>query len=590
MVHFYLLLLVLVVLGPASPAAEVQLVAPASAPADGGLTFRPHLATAGYYRLALRWPAPAAGEARAARVPVTIVYQGGHYTEHTRRVDQRHNGDVWVALGTYFLAAGEGNLVRLEPPVAGGPPLAPTTARFELSAACPAPTAPAEPLRTPRAEFAADDPALAPVETLVVRTDAGTADATPAFALRCGGEAFPLRGICGVEAIPAVAAAGANAVRSYSAAEPTITDAVLRQASAHGVKVLIGLAMAKPTGAFYRDPAKVAAQYTKLTAQIEQWKPYAAVLAWGLGNEIDPTTLPEAELRPIYAAIEQLARYVRDRDHYHPTVTVHAGSSPEKLRCVRTLAPSVDIVACNSYAHAGNVAANVRAAGWLGPYLLTEYAANQPMEQRPPEGVTPWGAPLEPLDPAKAARYAQIVRADLLPHPACLGGFAFKGAKGAFRITPTWFPLLYDAGDSFKPTPALDALSLAWGGCVDPARAAPLVTSITLEGRPPAAGVILTGARGEVAARVTVQAPAGAALSYHAELRPDVGLKANTPPPVLTHVRLTPDPHDPACLRFDRADLPPGDYRLFVTVRRLAPDAPGGYVSVGQANIPFRRQ
>jgi hypothetical protein len=438
-----------------------------------------------------------------------------------------------------------------------------------------------------RGATAASDPRFNPVDTRIVRLDSGQPGATPAFELRCDGVPFRLKGACGVEAIAEVAAAGGNAVRSYSAAPPALDEGVLNLAHAHGVKVLVGLAMAKPTGGFYRDPAKVAAQFATLSAQIDRWKSHAAVLAWGIGNEIDPVTLTPEEARPVYAAIEALAAQAHKVDPHHPTVSVHAGSSPEKMRRIREWAPSVDIVACNSYAHVGNVAAS----GWAGPYLVTEYAINQPMEQRPPHGATPWGSAIEPHSRAKAERLLTVYRDHLLPHANCLGGFVFKAAKGAFRVTHTWYPLLYDDEGTLRRTPSYDAMRAAWRGLATPDWSGPLIEALVLDGCAPADGVVLANPEVTVEAAIVVASPPGVRLACRAEIRPDVPLKENRPPSPVEGVALRQDSQRPTIFRFRAGDLPPGDYRLYVTVSCAdvpagAPDAGG----IATANFPFRRR
>lgn len=428
------------------------------------------------------------------------------------------------------------------------------------------------------AAVAAPDPRRTPADIRVVRLDSAQPGAKPAFELRCDGVPFRLKGACGVEAIAEVAAAGGNAVRSYSAAPPGFDESVLDFAHAHGVKVLVGLAMAKPTGGFYRDPAKVAAQFAALSAQIDRWKSHAAVLAWGIGNEIDPVTLTPEEARPVYAAIEALAAHAHKVDPHHPTVSVHAGSSPEKMRRIRDWAPSIDIVACNSYAHVGNVAANVAESGWTGPYLVTEYAIHQPMEQRPPHHATPWGSVIEPLSRAKAERLLEVYRNHLLPHPNCLGGFVFKAAKGAFRVTHTWYPLLHDDAGTLRPTPSYDAMRAAWRGLAAPEWSGPLIEAIALDGRAPAEGVVLADPEATVEASVVVSAPPGARLVCRAEIRPDVSLKENRPPSPLTGIALRQDPKQPTVFRFRAGDLPPGEYRLYyyVSFADVPPVGTGG--------------
>lgn len=540
--------------------------------------FRPSITTAGTYKIYIKWTSHSS---RADRVPIEVAYQGGTKIETTRRLNQQVNNGVWVFVGTYYLSAGTGNSVLIRASDSGT--VVADAVLFHLSDPSSTPPS-AGALTTARAEYNNADTRLNPVETLLVRTDAGTDTSSPAFQFRRNGVAFDVKGSCGVEAIAPIAAAGGNSARSYSAASNTITDALLKQAADAGMTVMIGLAMHDPgaSGTFYSDPAQVAAQYATLTAQIDQWKNYKAVLAWGIGNEIDVATHPDPI--PIYQAIEQLARYVRDKDHYHPVTTVHAGSSTTKIARVRNYAPSVDIVSFNSYAHTGNVYTNVINADWKGPYMITEYNINQPSETT---AQTTWGAKIEPLSNDKALRLLEINSDDLLVHPRCLGGYVFKGALGAFRVTHTWYPILYDAGTAgLVGTPSLDAMRTAWGGPASASTTAPEVLTIKLDGLAPSSSVVVSDT-GVSVATVTVNAPTGATLQYHVEIRPEVPITVGTPAAPLTGVTITQDSTDPRKFYILRSDLSPGDYRLYYYVRRL--NSSGTVVSVGTANIPFRR-
>lgn len=545
--------------------------------------FRPSITTAGTYRIYVKW---VTNSNRADRVPIEIAYEGGAKIETVRRLNQRVNNGVWVFVGTYHLSAGTGNSVLLRASDNGV--AVADAVLFDLSD--PSTTPPSAPvLTTARAEYSNSDTRLNPVETLIVRTDSGASGIAPAFQIRRAGATFDVKGACGVEAVSEIGAAGGNSVRSYSAASSTITDTLLKQAADAGVTALIGLAMHDPgaSGTFYDTPANVAAQYATLTAQIDQWKNYSAVVGWGIGNEIDVASHPNPI--PIYTAIEQLARYVRDKDHYHPVTTVHAGSDPTKIARVRNFAPSVDIVSFNSYAHVGNVYGNVIAADWPGPYMVTEYNINQPMEQSGNAGETSWGAKIEPVSNDKALRLLEINQDDLLVHPRCLGGYVFKGAKGAFRVTHTWYPILYDGGaDGLKGTPSLDAMRSAWGGPASPSTTAASVLTIKLNGLVASDDITISGSSGNIISTVTVDTPAGATLQYLIEIRPEVPITSGTPSAPLTGVLTTQDSGDPRKFYIRQADIAPGDYRLYYYVRRLGSGS-GGYVSVGTASIPFRR-
>jgi hypothetical protein len=556
------------------------LLAPAGAE-NTSAQWRPNITTAGYYRIYARW---AAAPERARRAALEISYDGGEKIDTTRSLNQTVNGGVWVQIGTYFLAAGTGNSVRLRASADGT--VAADAILFELShATTESPTDDAS--VTPRIEYANADWRLNPREVELVRTDSAAADATPAFELRVHGVPFEVRGACGHEAVAPIAAAGGNTIRIYSVNPLGNVEDYLKAASNAGIKVMLGLYLtpADPgsNANFYEDPAKVEAQFNAFKTQIDAYKHCEAILAWCIGNEIDPAD--HANPGPIYRAIDQIARYIQDTDHYHPTVTSHAGSHQSKISGVKMWAPNIDIIGINSYERTiGNVHPNVLAAGWTGPYLITEFSIEQPQQRSAAEGnVTIFGSIIEPTSAEKFARLPVIYLNHILAHPdRCLGSFAFKGALGAFRITHTWYPLL---DENLKPTPSYDAMRLAWGGPVT-AFTAPRVTSITINGQPASTNVQVGEA---FTSAVTVEADAGAELHYLVEVRPDVGLSINTPPSPLPELVATPDPGDPRRFTVSLQGMQPGElYRLYYYVRQLDPLAPFGYNAVGTANIPFR--
>ena len=51
---------------------------------------------------------------RPDRAPIEINYDGGTKTDATRRINQKVNGGTWVYIGSYYLASGTGNSVRIK--------------------------------------------------------------------------------------------------------------------------------------------------------------------------------------------------------------------------------------------------------------------------------------------------------------------------------------------------------------------------------------------------------------------------------------------------------------------------------------------
>lgn len=545
--------------------------------------WRPDITTAGYYDIYMKWTA---GSGRASRAAIEINYQGGTKTDSTRRVNQTVNGGVWVFVGSYFLSSGTGNSVRLLANANGS--VAADAVLFELShAISTGPTAAASTVA--RLDYSNSDWRLNPREVEIVRTDSAGTNVDPDFQLRVNGAAFEVEGSCGHEAVAPISAAGGNAIRIYSVpsmgANNTAISDYLKAASDAGVKVLVGLWMTQPdVGSanqnFYEDPVKVQNQFNILKAQIDAHKHHEAILAWCIGNEIDPSNHPNPE--PIYRAIDQVARYIQDNDHYHPTVTSHAGSHQAKIARVKQWAYDIDIVGFNSYgASIGNIHSNVLGAGWKGPYLTTEFNIQQPSGSP----ANSFGSIIEPTSGEKYDTLLQLYSDHILSNmDRCIGSFVFKGALGGFRVTHTWYPIL---DNNFKPTPSLDAMRLGWGG--SSSVTAPKVETITINGLTASQNVDITGT-GTFTSLVTVTHQPGKTLQYSVEIRPDVGLGVNTPPAPVSGVTITQDSGDPRKFWIAKAGLSPGLYRLYYTVKQLNSGSPGGYEAVGTANIPFRRQ
>ena len=543
--------------------------------------WRPNITTAGNYKIYLRWPA---SPDRSERVAVEIASEGGSRIDGTRRLNQRVNGGVWVFVGTYHLSVGTGNSVLLRASADGS--VAADAALFELSyATTTKPTYPAP--TTPRQEYNDPNWRLNPEQVDLVRLDTAANGVAPFFQLRVAGEPYEIRGACGHEAVAEIAAAGGNTLRLYSTNPLGDVSTYLQNASENGLKVLLGLFLVPadpgPNRNFYEDPVKVAAQFEAFKLQIDAYKHHDAILAWSIGNEIDPADHPNGG--PIYQAIDQIAQYIREVDHYHPAMTSHAASHQVKIAGVTQWAPHVDIIGINSYErNIGNVYPNVLAAGWTGPYVVTEWSVEQPQQRRLSEGnVTSYGSVVELVSAEKFVRLQAVYQNHLLPRAdRCLGSFAFKGAMGAFRITHTWYPML---DENLKPTPSYDAMRINWGGPA-PAFTAPQVTSITINGLPASPGVTVSGA---FDAEVTVTADPGADLWYLVEIRPEVAMSVNTPALPIPDLSVVQDAQVPGRFRISPAGLTPGQtYRLYYYVRRRDATASEGYNSVGTANIPFQ--
>lgn len=283
------------------------------------------------------------------------------------------------------------------------------------------------------------------------------------------GKPFEVRAISGFDQLDVAAAAGVNTIRTWSGKH--LDDGnLLDEAHRHGMGVVVGLWMGhKRDGFDYADPVMVAKQREGLKQEILKYKDHPAVLIWAVGNEA------EARGGQPYEAINEVAAFIKEVDPNHPTMTVLAGSSVERITAVRERAPLIDILGMNTYGSYANVPKNVRKAGWTGPYMVTEIGINGTWEH---SNRTDWGVPTEPPSGIKADIYRERYTYLLADRNQCLGVFPFKWGyvpKG----TSSWFSLFHANGE---PNAVVDTMHHIWTGQWPDDRA-PRVMSLNINGQ-----------------------------------------------------------------------------------------------------------
>ena len=113
----------------------------------------------------------------------------------------------------------------------------------------------------------------------------------------------------------------------------------------------------------YRDPAQLAKQRAEVEAAVRRLKGHPAVLAWGLGNEMEGPGGP-GDSPAIWQEVEYLARLIKAIDPDHPVMTIVANVNPAKLAAIQKHAPSIDILGVNAYADAARIGDKLRDASW----------------------------------------------------------------------------------------------------------------------------------------------------------------------------------------------------------------------------------
>ncbi|ENO90333.1 glycoside hydrolase family 2 TIM barrel-domain containing protein [Thauera linaloolentis] len=356
-----------------------------------------------------------------------------------------------------------------------------------------------------------------------------------------------------------LAKAGAKVVRVYRANDAWVLD----EAERLGMKVVMGLWLEHPRHGFdYTDAAAVRAQEEAVLDFVVRHRNHPALLAWGVGNEIETGV---ADPLPLWRELDRLAGLVKRLDPAHPTLMVVADTGMDAFRTLAGCCPNVDLLGINVYAGAVfDLPQRLLAAGIAKPVVVAELG---PLGQWQ-AGRKPWGAPVE-LTSTEKARFFTEALSFLKDQPQIRGAFPFLwGAKQ--EQTATWHGLLLTDGSETAMT---DALAAAWGRPV--AKPAPEIRGIGIGADEFAPGV-------EISAGVDAVAHDGSALTTEWTVLAEAtdlrkGGDAEAPPP-RTEVRVR--QADAATVRFV-APAAPGAYRLFITIR----DRNG---KAATANLPFR--
>jgi len=250
-----------------------------------------------------------------------------------------------------------------------------------------------------------------------------------------------------------LAAAGANSFRTWNTSfEGHSGKQILDKAHENGLMVLMCLEVGRERHGFdYEDTAWVSKQYLSLKEEVLQLKNHPALLAWGIGNELN---MHYSNIK-VWDAVNDIARMIHEVDGHHPTTTMFAGISKIEMDSVISRCPHLDFVSIQSYADIENLEMRLTNAGYKGPYLVTEWGATGHWEV----AMTEWGAPIEPTSTEKAEaikrRYVNVIQKD---STNCLGSFAFYWGQKQER-TPTWYGFYSEEDEKME---AIDALYYCW--------------------------------------------------------------------------------------------------------------------------------
>lgn len=282
-----------------------------------------------------------------------------------------------------------------------------------------------------------------PVKVEIIQNDNG-------YQLLRGGQPYYIKGAGAKEHFELLEASGANSIRLWSTSKSHLLDSAL----AHGMTVCLGLNVRpERTGMDYNDEYAVRGQIEQLKQEVLKFKDHPAVLFWGIGNEVD---LKYTNFK-VWETIEELARFIKQVDPNHPTMTVLAGMNSAKAFQIKEQCPSVDVLGINAYGSIERTPINIRKFNWDKPYVVTEWGVNGPFEAK----TTAWKAKREPPNGIKAAqrlrRYKELIEDD---EEQCLGSYCFLWGQKQ-ESTATWHGMFVRDG---CPTDAVDVMHYCWSG------------------------------------------------------------------------------------------------------------------------------
>lgn len=379
----------------------------------------------------------------------------------------------------------------------------------------------------------------------------------PYFVKGAGGSAYPGR----------IAAYGGNSIRTWGSNK---AQQVLDTAQKYGLTVLMGLDVARERHGFdYNDTAAVRKQLEKLRSEVLKYKNHPALLAWGIGNELNL----QYKNQKVWNAVNDISKMIHELDPNHPTCTVLAGVNKELVENIKERCPDIDFLSVNTYGGLTTLPAAIKAAGWEGAYMVTEWGPTGHWE-----GLsTEWKSPIEETSSEKAAVYKSRYEASIeRDKDKCLGSYVFLWGQKQER-TPTWYGLFTEKGEESE---VVDVMQFLWNGTW-PNNKAPHLYSLQIDGKKAVDNVYLKPANSYPAVAIAAD-PDNDKLTYRWELLPEPtqvseGGDFEARPKPMENLLSGKRDSGQAILKAPDKE---GAYRLFVYIT-------DGHGNVATANLPF---
>jgi hypothetical protein len=293
------------------------------------------------------------------------------------------------------------------------------------------------------------------VQAQPIHTEVGK-NAAGEYTLLRNGEPYYVKGAGGSVYLKEVVAAGGNSIRTWGTEN---AKAILDEAHKYGLTVMMGLWLQHERHGFdYDDSVAVRRQKEAFRKEVLALKDHPALLAWGVGNEVD---LNYSNTN-VWYAVEDIARMIKEIDPHHPTTTITAGLDSVEVQLIKARCPSLDFYSINTYSDLDKLPSQIERFGWTGPYMITEWGPNGHWEVK----RAPWGAPLEQTSAQKAESYTRRYQDKIWAEKATnMGSYVFLWGQKQ-ETTPTWYGIFTEYKEK---TETLWAIKQAWTGTQEPA-------------------------------------------------------------------------------------------------------------------------
>ncbi|MFD1768349.1 family 16 glycosylhydrolase [Sphingobacterium suaedae] len=396
------------------------------------------------------------------------------------------------------------------------------------------------------------------VKTQIVQTDDG-------FRIQRGANPYFIKGAGGTGQLEKLRDYGGNSVRTWSTKD---AGTILDEAHRLGLTVTLGLQMGVERHGFdYNDTKAVAEQLQRVRREVEQYKDHPALLAWGIGNELN---LHYSNPK-VWDAVNEVAIMIKQLDNNHLVTTMLAGINKKEIDLIKTKCSALDLIAVQVYGGLASVPQQLKTAGWDKAYMVTEWGPTGHWESL----QTPWKASIEESSSEKAAVYKARYEASIAKDNHCVGSYVFLWGQKQER-TPTWYGLFTEKGEESE---VIDVMQYLWKGTW-PKNRAPHLDAALLDNKK-ATDFIYLQPDQKYPLSLVVNDPDNDDLQTRWELLPEStdlkegGDRESRPKALQGHVQ---------ALSHQQAELTTphtgGAYRLFVYVS-------DGHNHVATANIPF---